>query len=142
MVSRSKTQALGTPSRQTRSGNCESRSSRPLKDEHDDETLFSEDTSDGGVALDAKQAFGGHAVMDDNEDEPSRKEMGYDYEESYITDEDDALSSEEEYEYVDNGGFNMNDMCAGLGNDTLDEERFARLRRGYMHVLESTLGLM
>ena len=144
-VSQSKTQALGTPSRQTRSGNCELRSSRPLKNEHDDETSFSEDASDGGVALGAEQAFAGYAVMDDfqstKEDEPSVEEMGYDYEEPYITDEDDGLSSEEEYEYVDNGGFNMNDICVALGDDTLEEERYARLRRGYMHVLESTLGL-
>ena len=144
-VSRRVTQALGTPSRQTRSGNCELRSSRPLKDEHDDETLFSEDTSDGGVALDTKQSLDGHAVMDDfqsrNEDEPSREEIAYNYEQSYITDENDVLSSEDEYEYVDNGGFNMNDICVALGDDTLEEERFARLRRGYMHVLESTLGL-
>ena len=130
-VSRSKTQALGTPAGQTRSMDGGLRPFGPLKDEHGDETLFSEDTSDGGVALDTKQSLDGYAVMDDfqsrNEDEPSREEIGYDYEESYITDEDDALSSEEEYEYVDNGDFNMNDICVALGDDTLEEERFARL---------------
>ena len=145
-VSRSKTQALGTPAGQARSMDGGLRPFGPLKDEHGDETLFSEDTSDGGVALDPKQAFDGYAVMNNfqsrDEDEPSREEIGYDYEESYITDEEDALSSEEEYEYVDNGGFNMNDICVALGDDTLEEERFARLRKGYMHVLEGTLGLM
>ena len=144
-VSRSKTQGLGTRSGQTRSENCGLRSSESLKDDHGDET-FSEDTSDGGVALDEKQAFDGYAVMDDfqstDEDEPGREETGNDHEQSYITDEEDALSSEEEYEYVDNGGFNMNDICVALGDDTLEEERFARLRKGYMHVLESTLGLI
>ena len=144
-VSRSKTQALGAHSEQTRSGDCGLRSAGPLKDEQDDETLSSEDASDGGVALEPKQAFDGYAKMDDlqstDEDEPGREETGNGHEESYNTDEDNALSSEEEYEYVDNGGFNVNDICVALGDDTLDEERFARLRRGYVHVLESTLGL-
>lgn len=144
LVSRSKTQALGAPSGQTRSGNCGLMSSGLLKDEHGDESLFSEDTSDGGVALDTKQAFGGCAVIDAfqsmNEDEPSREETGYYYEQSYTTNEDDALSSEEDYACVDNGGFNMNDICVGLGDDTLDDERFDRLRKGFMHVVENILG--
>ena len=145
-ASRNETQALGTPSGQTRGEDCELRSSGPLKDEHGNETLSSEDTSDGGVALDAKQAFAGYAVMDDfqgmNENESSREGIGHYYEQSYITDENNALSSEEEYPCVDNGGFNMNDICVGLGEDTLDEERFNRLRMGFVHVLECTLGLI
>ena len=53
-----------------------------------------------------------------------------------------AESSKKEYAFIDNGGFNMNDICVGLGEDTLDEERFDRLRVGFMQVLESTLGLI
>ena len=140
------TQALGALSGQPRSGDRGLRSSGPLKDEDGDESVLSEDTSDGGVALDARQAFGGKAVMDDfqdmNEDESSREEIGYYYERSCVTDESNALSSEEEYSCVDNGGFNMNDLLVGLGEDTLDDERFERLRRGFMDVLDSTLGLV
>ncbi len=145
-VSRSETQASSTSSGQIGIGDYGINSSRPLKDEHGDEALFSENTSNGGVPLDTKQAFGGFMVMDDfqgtNEDEPSRGEIDYNYERSFTKDENSALSSDEEYGFVDNGGFSMNDICVGLGGDTLDEERFDRLRMGFVHVLESTLGLI
>ena len=145
LMSQIETPASSTSSGKKGIGDRGLRSSRPLKDENGDEALFVEDTSDGGVALDAKQAFAGYAVTDDfqsmNEDEPSREKIGY-YYESYVRDKNNALSCEEEYTCVDNGGFNMYDICVGLGEDTLDEERFDRLRRGFVHVLESTLGLI
>ena len=122
------------------------RSSGPLKDGHGDETLLSEDISHGGVLLGTKQAFSGNIIMDDfqkmNQNVPSREEIGYDNERSFTTNDHDANSSNEEYVFIDNGGFNMNDICIGLGEDTLSEERFGRLRMGFMQVLESTLGLV
>ena len=135
-VSRNGTQASTTPSGLTSSG--------PLKDGH--EALFSEDTSYGGVLLGAKQIFGGNMVMDDsqsmNKNKLSREEISYNDERSFAADENNALSFNEEFVCVDNGGFNMNDICVGLGEDTLDEERFDRLRMGFMQVLESTLGVI
>lgn len=120
--------------------------SGPLKDGHCDEILLSEDTRYGGVLLDTKQALGRNVVMVDsqsvNENEPSREEVGYNYEQSFITNEYDAESFDKENVFIDNGGFNMNDICVGLGEDTLDEERFDRLRMGFMQVLQSTLGLI
>ena len=85
-------------------------------------------------------------VMDDsqsmNKNKLSREEISYNYERSFAADENNALSFNEEFVCVDNGGFNMNDICVGLGEDTLDEERFDRLRMGFMQVLESTLGVI
>ena len=122
------------------------RSSGPLKDGHGDEALFSKATSGGGVPLAAKQASGGNMVIVDfqsmNENELSREGISYSYEGSFSTNEYDAESSNKEYLFIDNGGFNMNDICVGLGEDTLDEERFGRLRMAFMQVLESTLGLI
>ena len=119
-------------------------SSGPLRDGHFYEALFSKATSGGGVPLAAKQASGGNMVMVDfqrmNENEPSREGISHDYEGSFTTNLYDAQSFNEDYVFTDNGNFNMNDICVGLGADTLDEERFDRLRMGYMQVLGSTLG--
>ena len=145
-VSRNKTQASSTSYGKIGIRDTRLRSSGPRKDGRGDKILFSKDTSDGGVPLDTKQAYGRNMVMDGSqsmkENELSLEEIGYNHELSFTTDENDAESSNKEYLYIDNGGFDMNDICVGLGEDTLDEERFDRLRMGFMQVLESTLGLI
>ena len=45
-----------------------------------------------------------------------------------------------EFVYVDEGGFNMEDICVALGNKALDQERYNRLKEGYTRVLESLMG--
>ena len=64
-------------------------SSGPLKDGHGDEAFIDNDTSDGGVPLAAKQAFGGEMVTDDfqrmNDNEPSREEISYDLNNLFTT---------------------------------------------------------
>ena len=145
-VSRNKTQASSALYGKLGIRDRRLRSSGPLKDGHGDEALFSEDTSDGGVLLDTKQASGGNMAMDDsrsvNENKLSREEIGYPYGQPLTTDENNPLSADEEYAYIDKGGFHMNDICVGLGENTPDEERFDRLRMGFMQVLDSTLGLI
>ena len=137
-VSRNGTRGSNTPSRP--------KASEPLKDGHGDKALIDDDISDGGVPLGTKKASGGKMVMDDlrrmNENEPSREEIGHACDQPLPTVENNALSVDEGYVCVDKGGFNFNDICVGLGDDTLDEEQFDRLRTGFMQVLESTLGLI
>ena len=136
--SRNETRGSSTPSGLRSSGH--------LKDGHDDEAFLDNGTSGGGVPLGTKKAFGGKVVMDDlrrmNENKPSREEIGHACDQPLPTVENNALSADEGYVCVDKGGFNFNDICVGLGEETLDEERFDRLRMGYMQVLQSTLGLI
>ena len=85
-------------------------------------------TDNGGVANEEEAVDTTHGDDDSSDNTPPADE-------GIVTQSIDA-----EFEYGDRGGFNMDDIFVALGSNKLDQERYDRLKDGFMHVIASILG--
>ena len=77
--------------------------------------------------------------MSEDNDEDSGEDDGEADNDGGSNDEEEA--DEEEEVEIDEGGFNMHDICVALGNGTLDQERLDRLHRGFIRLMEWQMGV-
>ena len=92
-----------------------------------------------------KECLDQHMVLKDRENEPttaSSKDRPAVGEEAFLDSlEDNESDGEPDFSQIeDEGGFTICEICVALGNDTLDEERFDRLKKGFHLLIDRCLG--